>query len=101
MRKSLVLFALFFSCAVMACNEGIEICAPHCDAGKLLYCNDTGIVEDPCPYGCKNNACIPAEAAQCEIGCLDARTQKYCEADGSQAVRTCAFSCENGACVEP
>ena len=100
MRKGLILFALLIPGAVMACNESVEICAQHCEDGKLVMCSGAEIIETPCMYGCKNDSCIPAEAAQCVYGCADERVQMFCEKDGSQGVRTCAFSCVNGECSD-
>ena len=100
MRKGLILFVLLFSGAVMACNESVEICAQHCEDGNLVMCSEAEIIETPCQYGCKNNACIPAEAAQCVYACADERTQMFCEKDGSQGMRKCAFACANGECTD-
>ena len=100
MRKGLILFALLFSGTVISCNESVEICSPHCEDGYLVTCTEFDLVKTACPYGCKANTCVPAETAQCVYSCISEREQMYCEKDGTQGVRTCAFACVNGECTD-
>ncbi len=88
-------------CDEFGCLETDPPCEyTHCEGNVLLVCKENGEYEEqPCNYGCQNNACNESPT-ECISGC-SGNDLIQCAPDGTREVTHCENGCQSGACNRP